>query len=255
MNKNKVMRLYIAIALLSVVASLSAANLTSACKVDSIIILHSNWDIETDIPIKSSQFYNIAKTKYSITDKKTIRRFQKELKSIKPIGNTIPNIRCKIYFFSNDSIIETICCSRWHILYNGQTYSYPKNLFSMINQITDTYHATNITLGEYHSHGNYLFDKTEYISQLLYNYFYSQYKCIPDELNKIYVVCNADINGNTLGVKFYDFPDCIKNSEENLKNLLVEKLKWNRNPERNPVEIYLLCIEFINDTIKIHQFD
>lgn len=241
------MRYYFIIALLSVGLGLSASE-CSKCEVDSIIMIYSsNWYIATDIPTSNSDFVDMAKQRFSITDTDIIKRFMKELESIKPIKNKRPNVRCKIYIFSGDSIAMTISCSIGNLLYKGQTYEFSDSLFSLVDGIVNTSEWTIPSREEFPLYSNHRITEDEQINQLLKSCFYSQRDSIPEGNYHILVVCTADIYGNTLDVRFHDMPSWFKEKEEDMKSLFVKYLKWNYNPERSPMETYLFSITLSNE--------
>lgn len=132
----------------------SCANSTSQKENDQvqfskIEIVYVDFDIETPIPIHCNVFEEIFADeikRISIQDKKTLKRFQKELTSLKRDDNSKwldTRIKIKIYDYNNE-IIEEYCIGQF-FLTNASGLNYFifsdsfKGLLKELNVINEEY--------------------------------------------------------------------------------------------------------------------
>lgn len=218
----------------------------SANKIDSIIILKADWNLLTDVPISATMFRYISNAKYTIRDQNTIMRYCQEFKSLEIIEDKRPNVRCKIYLFSNDSIVSTFCCSKNGILHNGMSYSLPEDLFSLINETTNNDSDESYEENDFPVYNDFLTSSVDEIEQKMKCFLISQLDCIQIKEFKLIISCKADIWGNIIDAKIYDFPDYLRMHEASLKEWMAKSVKWNHNPERSRADPLIFTLKFMN---------
>ena len=216
----------------------------SACKIDSLIILKTNWDLLTDIPISASGFFGLPHTRYCIKDQKTIKKFNEQLESLENIQDKRPNVRCKIYLFSNDSIMSTVSCSLNSVFLNGMSYRFSDDFLSLIEETVSKHKSEPSNDKDFPVYSNFLTTDSEIIRHHVDSLFLSQSDSIKNKDFRIIVRCKAEIYGYVIDAKVYDLPDGLKNIEEALTELVVKNVKWNYNPERSRTELLLFSISF-----------
>ena len=233
----------IMIMILLTLASMVTAAGRVTNQVDSIVVLYSNWDLLTDIPISGPNFKYLQHLRYTVNDTVTIRKFQEEIESLTPTKNYTPNVRCKLHFFSCGRIVSTVCLNRWKVLYVGRTFSTSDILFKMINDVVDSQQKVDSVKDEFPYYTDSPITDKDLITNLITPYFYDN---AGDEMQdyNLFVICSVDIYGNIVDLRFHRLPDYIaKNVEEDMKNVIMDNYKWNENPERSLADELLLYIK------------
>ncbi|MDE7455623.1 MAG: hypothetical protein K2M96_02835 [Prevotella sp.] len=226
---------YILITILLSVANVLSASEHVKTRIDSVVVLYSDWNLLTVIPTSGYDFDEIARSRYVVTDTKTILKFQEEIESLTPKKNKILDVRCKLYFFSGDSIASIVCLHSGEVFYMGRTFTTSERLLSMINNVIDSYPGSCPIPGEFPLYKKTYITEMEQkrITNLISPYFYNKAENASQEYT-IFVGCYADVYGNTVDVKFYRLPDFIdKSLEDKLKDLIIKNLTWDKNPERS----------------------
>lgn len=222
--------------LLFVLLSCSKVLFANECKwdnIDRVVILYSDWDLLTDIPISGPDFYQIAKKKFSITETEGISAFKNEMGNLSQFEDTNIDVRCKVLFYSGCHIEETFCITRRSVLYRGLTYEASQELFSLINEIIATHCYSNPVVNECPIYRNEVATPTDLLTKGLSRIFDSEGDSPETREIRIIAVCKVDISGNTVDASVYYKPslkdNCLK---EKIKKYLIEILKWTENPER-----------------------
>lgn len=209
-------------------------------KVDSIVIVHSDWELHTDTSISSADFPQIAKRRYSITDDRLIWRIQRQLGELTKMTDSKPDVRCKIYMYAGDSIVTTLCCNSWRILVAGEMYRFPDELYALVNNIIDGEKWMMPSRDEFPCYSNFLVTDKEKLNSMFSSLF-----CTPKTIKKgksyvVVVECRVDIHGHVLEARCRNLPSFV--NEEKFMDAIYEEVEWNYNPERGNAEKLVFSI-------------
>lgn len=200
-------------------------------KVDSIVVLYAGWYKETDVNVSCKSFEKAFKsTGYISTDISIIDKLQRRIERLKPSGNPVIDVRCKIYFYFSGELLATMCLDRFHALYDGKYYKTSKKLLALINNIMEKEVRYDI-VPKAVVEDSIVSDKT-----VLINYMDS----ISDILNlnqseELRGYCIADKEGNIIKISIRQkdsgtkIPQCYI---EKIEDIYKKTIKWTPDKER-----------------------
>ena len=166
------------------------------------------------------------------------------MESLEIIEDKHPNVRCKLYLFSNDSITSAISCSLNSVFINGLSYRFSDDFLLLIEETIRKHKSEPSNDKEFPIYSNFLTTDSEIIRHNVDSLFLSQSDSIRNKDFRIIVRCKADVYGNIIDAKVYDLPDGLKNLETALKEWIEKNVKWNYNPERSRAEPLMFSIIF-----------
>lgn len=236
------MRFIYTILIFSVVMCAYSQDLT-----DSIVVRKAPWFLLTDSDVSCYNFEDCLHfQEYSITDKKMIESINKVLQKLKPSRSQVLNVRCKLYFYSSDSLMYTLCIDPKSSLIEGNLYKTPSRLLRVIDKITDCYAPSGgVSTKTRHSHffpfPNGRDSLYQFISQQ--NQFI---KYVNDSIS-LGVLCKIDKEGNTINVVVKNLGRenqvLFDDLKINLCELFLKEIKWIPNKERYPYESIVIPIK------------
>lgn len=210
--------------------------------IDSLFIQTDNrWDVLADPPVSCMNFESFFGRKgRMITEPSIVDGLCKSIMFLKKSKHQKINPRCKIYFFSSDSIVTTACIGRKNTLFNGEVYITEPSLILYIDSISGM--GTEKTLSITDKVDNHITEGLDSILgfiNLHMNVFKNQ------EVYSLKGFCHADPDGNVLSVeitnKFKKYiPDDIIIE---IKKLFKKHVKWNANKERMMTDMMLFRIK------------
>lgn len=214
----------------------SQVNKDDYAGIDSIYISRIGWDVLLDVSVTCTQFEKQGFPMSKIYNKRTIKNICKVISNINNTAeNSVNDFRCKIYFFRKDTLISTICCSRYNTNIDGFLYETPDRLV----KIMDSYRGPSC---EYASQVNLYSEPCVGGIDGIYAYLKSQKsRLLTDRRIRVFVNIEVDKNGSITNIDLR-----VKNSEipiplkETLITILTKEIHWNANPMRVQNEHFTL---------------
>lgn len=106
--------------------------------ITKIKVMKINFNIVTVIPIDCDNFLNERSeiTISTIEDKDTICQIMGFIDSLqKDEINRNTDVRAKMLIYHKNNLVDTLCMSKYEILYNGESYKINKNLLELIENL------------------------------------------------------------------------------------------------------------------------
>lgn len=224
------------------------ASSQSFSKIDSVVIKKVSWNLMTDINISCQYFEEDTDCRvYCLKNRSIIDSICGEVEKLEPCKGNVLNVRCKLYFYSADSLQFTLCVDPARCLKFGYLYKTSSHLIEIIDCCTDSIlplmdqtevkNRTKIPyLGGRDSLNKFLLAQKDMIL-----------KYVSNDLSLL-VLCKIDKDGNTKEVKIKNDSglSCIlsKELEDFLRQIFMNEIKWIPNIERFPYELVFIPIKF-----------
>ena len=212
--------------------SISAFPQKNKLEVDSVVIKYVSWDIETDISVDCKNFESYLDYKlYSENNHRTIHKLMKELNKLDMSPKSFEDIRCKLEFFFEGKICNTICIGRVLTKIGADYYYTSSKLKTIIDHIMKN-------IKEPWKQEKVSWAPDSCISKF-YQYLNNHSEClynnlvIEHDLNFM-VLCNI-YGGKTVDVRFSK----VKDSEKIIipdqiisviKDILYQQITWDTPP-------------------------
>ena len=207
------------------------------CDADSVVIYYADWSVVTGWDISCSDFIDIAQRKYVIADRTLIQRLHEEILSAESSSPLSLDVRCKMLFYKGKKH-ESVCFDQISFLFGGRLFKLSDKFMSLINDIVDNYYWTKPEKQGIEINKNIVVGGKKTIAKII-----TKILNAPDESNMIFAFCKSDVKGNTIAVTFSKNTNCITPEiEDEIKAIIIKYLKWNENPERSPMERFLVKI-------------
>ena len=216
--------------------------------IDSVVIKKIPWHIQTPVDVSCAYFESeIKPEEYYICDSRIIDSILKKIMSLEQSKGETLNVRCKMFFYSSDSLYNTACMDEKHILYDGVLYNASPDLI----RIVDNLHGVGV-INDNKNHNcisNTRIFPFKNGKDSLFQYIEKQSeRIIPFIKREIHidVMCSINSKGETLDVKIKTDRDDSNNYEtEQLKKVLsdifMNEIRWIPNKERYPKERVSVC--------------
>jgi len=113
--------------------------------IDSVFVMRVKWNSEALYDPAFTCMYFEEDVNYvgymlrKNTDDRIMRKLFKELKNLNEGREHIMDVRCKIHFYSSDTLAFTACVDEYRTLMDGCFYRTTKGLIKIIDKISDTH--------------------------------------------------------------------------------------------------------------------
>ncbi len=222
--------------------------------IDSILISHSDWYLMTDCDVSCMNFevdFASKIRRYKIKDRRIINNLHDMLRNLQPSRRQTMDVRCKIYFYSSDSV-RTACMDRGYMFMEGYFFKLSQEIKNYIDSIVckEDYEEKHTVVQERRVE-NIMIAGKDTLRRYLKKAADSLYKIpdIPDTI-ELKGFCRMDIMGNTTVVNVL-----IKNKTKektvinpvinHIMELYKNEIKWQPNKERLPFDFVPINLTFV----------
>lgn len=225
--------------------------------IDSVFVKKTDWNINElrDPPLTCTTFEEYGTKEGYIINKehniKEIKQLCKELENMPTSKPKVMDVRCKLYFYTSDTIAFTACIDYHTTLLDGCYYKTTPCLRKIIDNMTNK-HKEKIF-----EHKQMRKDADRIISgkDSLINYLKEQMPLIlknntKDSSATICISCNVDKHGNTVNAYIRQDKGVNKipsNIINHVKAICKDVIRWNANKERTVFDIITKRIELIKN--------
>lgn len=210
--------------------------------VDSIIVYSLNWDAIYCSTVSCSNFfsYTNCERQYTIKDKETIKLFLFNLGKLRKTYSNNIDVRSKVFFFSEDTIIDSACIGKDGILLDGTFYENSNEIENIIRKIE--FHKNTINIKNM-----YVQPRSTIVKG--YKYLNKEIKKIKKHIKfkETFIIkgfCFADINGHTKKIKLMKYSKDINSNDivNRIETIFIKRIIWNKNKERMISDIIPITI-------------
>ncbi len=224
-------------------------------KINKIDIFVQNLNLSGDVlycpseRISCMDFFNhVADMEcYSVNDKAKITQLLSCLNNLASAEAERIDVKCKILFYSSDTLIYSACIGESKTLFDGFYYKNTEELKNILFDVIKNSRSKKIKIPN--SNKNVIVNGKSILSKRL--------KKISEEINvdlNIYIrgICKADKNGKIVFVKLVQNPFVISNINRRVREIertFRKKIKFNKNKERMVSDVIPITIKVTKNIV------
>ncbi len=215
--------------------------------IDSVVIRQVPWNILTVAGVSCQEFErSFAYDEFCITDKKKIKKLIGRMNKLKRTTSGFMDVRCKICFYSADTLKQVCCMDYYNVWYEGEMYAVPPKLHKLLKTLE---HDGTPVKTDHSSFGGISDFPYTNGKDSLWSFIHSKYLSnsymITDTLNVI-ALCRINYLGETIDTEIRIKNDSSQSAillKNELANILKRDIKWNSQAVEYPDEFILIPIK------------
>ena len=241
--------------------SLNAQDVRLHSDIDSLYVMFEKW--YDDGTIKSSFMTCTDFDEFGTKDGYVLRKgiddnmifsLRREIELLQESTELPMEVKCKMYFYSSDTLVNTICIDEIRVLLNGFYYKTTQGLRNIIDRIVSCNNSKNKVKRKitYRSDTNYKISGMDSV----YSYLRSQIPLLSDlseicDTLDITIASRVDRKGNTIFANSFLLKrkdnKCIMPEKilQHLNEMFKNMVKWNPNNERTKFDILPTFIRIV----------